>query len=266
MKTKPQRLFQVLITDQAPEALTVTDAFKRNIESLKSTYPDAEYRCYGNDELLDFLAEKFPETVLQTYRALAPYAFKADLARYCLLFVYGGLYSDLSYLHLRPIEPDAQCEMVVFRDIPGHVSWAVSNAIIYAQPNSPILERAIARVVEHFRTGYYGYSALDPTGPYMLGRVLAETADWTGIRFGDSQLLNVDGTGRHNAVKVMPTGEIVAIRNKTINGQITDLVVSGGNDYIALWREKRIWGEPACESAPEPASLIKRLSSRLGIK
>ena len=109
MKTKPQRLFQVLITDRSPEALTVTDAFQRNIESLKSTYPEAEYRRYGNDELLDFLSENFPEPVLQTYRALGPYAFKADLARYCLLFIYGGLYSDLSYLHVRPIELDAQC-------------------------------------------------------------------------------------------------------------------------------------------------------------
>lgn len=260
MKTKPQRLFQVLITDRSPEALTVTDAFQRNIESLKSTYPEAEYRRYGNDELLDFLSENFPEPVLQTYRALGPYAFKADLARYCLLFIYGGLYSDLSYLHVRPIELDAQCEMVVFRDIPGHVSWATSNAIIYAKPNSPILDRAIARVVQHFRAGYYGHFPLDPTGPYMFGRVLAETDNWTGIRFGDSPLLNVDGTGRHNIVKVMPTGEIVAIRNKTKNGQITDLVAAGGNDYIKLWTERRIWGEP------EPNGLIKKLSSRFWVR
>lgn len=262
MTKKPQRLFQILITEPSSEALRMTDAFERNVESLKSTYPDAEYRRYGNEELLDFLSDHFPEPVLQAYRALTPYAFKADLARYCLLFIHGGLYSDLSYLHLRPIPIDDQCELVVFRDIPGHVSWATSNAIIYAAPNSAVLERAIARVIEHSRTGYYGHFPLEPTGPYMLGRVLAETDNWTGIRFGDSQSLNTDNTGRRNIVKVMPTGEVVAIRNKTKDGRITDMVVSGGNDYIHLWKERRIWGEPA----PKLPGLIRKLGSRFGGK
>jgi mannosyltransferase OCH1-like enzyme len=243
MKTTPRRLFQVLITDESSQALETTHALERNIESLKSTYPKAEYQLYGDRELIDFLAENYPEPVLQAYRALTPYAFKADLARYCLLFTYGGLYSDLSYLHLRPIEIGPRREMVVFRDIPGHPSWAVSNAIIYAEARSPVMERAIGRVVEHFKARYYGYHSLEPTGPYMFGRILAETSDWTTIKFGDSSLLNIDRTGRPNIVKVMPTGEVIAIRNKTKNSQITDLVASGGNNYNTLWAERRIWGE-----------------------
>jgi mannosyltransferase OCH1-like enzyme len=243
MTKTPQRLFQVLITDESAPASEATHSLERNIESFKSTYPKAEYQLYGNRELIDFLSENFPEPVLQAYRALTPYAFKADLARYCLLFTYGGLYSDLSYLHLRPIEIGKRSEMVVFRDVPGHPSWAVSNAIIYAEPKSPVIERAIGRVVEHFNARYYGHHSLEPTGPYMFGRILAETADWTSITFGESSLLNIDRTGRPNIVKIMPAGEVVAIRNKTKDGQITDLVPSGGNNYNTLWTERRIWGE-----------------------
>lgn len=243
MTTRPLRLFQIMITDGAHSPAT-TDAFARNVDSFRSTYPRAEYRRYGNEELVAFLADNYPEPVLQAYCALTPYAFKADLARYCLLHTYGGLYSDLSYLHLRPIEIDSRCDMVVFRDIAGHPSWAASNAVIYAEAGSPVLERAIARVVEHYNGRFYGHSSLEATGPYMFGRVLAEASDWTKIAFGDSQRLNVDRTGRVNIVKVMPTGEVVAIRNKTSEGEFSDLVPSGGNNYNSLWGERRIWGEP----------------------
>lgn len=256
----PQRLFQILITDGPLAAAAQKDSLLRNVKSFKSTYPGAEYRQYDNEAILDFLAENHTTAVLDAYRGIAPYAFKADLARYCLLYTYGGLYSDLSYLHLRAIELDEGYDMVVFRDIPGHPSFATSNAIIYAEPASPILERAIDRVVTNFQTGYYGHSSLDPTGPYMFGRILAEAPNWHTVRFGDSQLLNVDRTGRPNIVKIMPGGEVVAIRNKTKDGQITDLIVSGGNDYNRLWTERRIWGEPG------KTRLLKKIGKKLKIR
>lgn len=260
MTKRPLRLFQIMITDGAQPSPVTTDTFARNVDSFRSTYPDAEYQRYGNDELVEFLAANYPEPVLQAYQALTPYAFKADLARYCLLHTHGGLYSDLSYLHLRPIEIGDRCKMVVFRDIPGHPSWAVSNALIYAEAKSPVLKRAIDRVVEHCNAHFYGHSSLEPTGPYMFGRVLAETSDWTSITFGDSPRLNIDSTGRVNIVKMMPSGEIVAIRNKTAEGEFSDLVPSGGNNYNRLWSERRIWGEP------DTRGLIERLRSDLKAK
>ncbi len=258
-KVTPQRLFQVMITDEQAGPVAVTDALERNVQSFRATYPAATYRMYGNAELVEFIAANFPGPVLEAYRALTPYAFKADLARYCLLYAHGGLYSDLSYMHLRAIEVAADCELAVFRDVPGHPSWAVSNAVIYAEPKSPVLKRAIDRVVEHFHARFYGHASLEPTGPYLFGRVLAETPDWTRIAFGDSPLLNIDRTGRSNIVKMMPTGEVVAIRNKTKDGRITDLVPVGGNNYNQLWLDRRIWGEPE-------KGVIHRLRSRLAQK
>ncbi len=80
------------------------------------------------------------------------------------------------------------------------------------------------------------------------------------ITFGDSPRLNTDRTGRVNIVKMMPSGEIVAIRNKTAEGEFSDLVPSGGNNYNRLWSERRIWGEP------DTRGLIERLRSDLKAK
>ena len=234
----PERLFQVLITDNETGVVTFTEKLERNIGSLRATYPNAVYRRYVDEELLDFIADNYPNEVLQAYQGMRPNAFKADLARYCLLHTYGGLYSDLSYFHVRSIEI-GDADMVVFRDIPGHPSWATSNAVIYAKPNSPVLYRAIERVVSHFKHGYYGIHPLEPTGPYMLGRVLAETQNWMSITFGDSQWQDT-GAGRR-IVKVLPNEMVVAIRNKTIDGQISELISGGGDNYIQLWNDRRIW-------------------------
>lgn len=261
----PHRIFQILITDGGVGEVSVTDTFERNLASLTSTYPGVPYHRYSNEELLDFLRDHFPSDVLAAYRALRPYAFKADLARYCLLHADGGLYSDLSYLHLRPIVMPADRNLVVFRDIPGHPAWSTSNALILAAPGSPVMERAINRVLAHFRSRYHGLSPLDPTGPYMFGRVLAEGEDWKSVLFGDSRLLNVDATGRPNIIKVMPTGEMVAIRNKTKDCQISDLVVSGGNNYNQIWQNGRVWDgvkSAVVQETPAPRSgngWLKRL-------
>ena len=257
LQVLPKHLFQVMIADGPPDRIERTDALNRNVESFRATYPASQYRCYFSEELVDFIFDHFGEPILQVYRALIPYAFKADLARYCLLFAHGGLYSDLAYLHSRSIDIEDVWKMVVFRDIAGHPSWATSNAIIYSEAKNPVMERAIHRVAEHCRTGFYGQHPLDPTGPYMFGRILAETPDWNSILFGDSPLLNIDQTGRPNILKVMPTGEVVAIRNKTLNGRITDLIASGGNDYRQLWEERRIWEHP------RPSTSMGKLRARL---
>jgi mannosyltransferase OCH1-like enzyme len=239
----PKTIFQILITDRPIEQIKRSGLFERNVESLKATYPRAACTLYGHDELAEFIAGTFPREVFNAFTALKPFAFKADLARYCLLYKLGGLYSDLSYLHIRPIVTDADTDLVVFRDVPIHPSWATSNAIIYAKPNCEVLARAIMRIVSHHKERFMGFSPLEPTGPYMFGRVLAETKDWRRIKFGDSSLVNIDNNGRYNILKVMPGGEIIAIRNKIANSSISDLVGDGGNDYAKLWSRGEVWDD-----------------------
>jgi mannosyltransferase OCH1-like enzyme len=256
-KKVPQRLFQILITDINIESDKTTSVLDLNSNSLKSAYPEAEYRLYNDADIVDFLAKHYPKSVLHTYQTLTPFAFKSDLARYCLLHTFGGLYSDLSYLHLRPLEIKPACKAVVFRDIPGHPSWAVSNAIIYSEANTEFLAKAITRIVENHASRFYGHSPLEPTGPYMFGRVLAGTDDWKTIAFGDSHLINTDSAGKPDILKIAPAGEMIALRNKSRNGQISDLVPAGGNNYIELWKSRRIWGET------EAYGLIKKIHSKL---
>lgn len=57
-----------------------------------------EYKFYSDDDSVVFLDAHFPPAVREAYDALNPGAFKADLFRYCVLLIYGGIYADVDIL------------------------------------------------------------------------------------------------------------------------------------------------------------------------
>lgn len=80
----------------------------RLVESFRQS--GWEYRFYTDRDAVAFLQKHFPPSVFEAYQALVPGAFKADLFRYCVLLIAGGLYADVD-IHLesaldRAIPPD----------------------------------------------------------------------------------------------------------------------------------------------------------------
>jgi len=57
-----------------------------------------EYRFYKDADAAEFIAQHFPPQVLEAYNSLVSGAFKADLFRYCVLLIHGGLYADIDIL------------------------------------------------------------------------------------------------------------------------------------------------------------------------
>ncbi len=88
-------IFQILIQHdgQCPDVLP--ERIAENVASVRWLYPETKYHLFGGDDLRAFLHENFDPRILAAYDTLSPYAFKADLARLCLLYKFGGLYVDL---------------------------------------------------------------------------------------------------------------------------------------------------------------------------
>ena len=68
----------------------------RLIESFKQSGWD--YRFYADEDVGGFLVTHFPPEVKDAYDALRPGAFKADLFRYCVLLIHGGIYADMDVM------------------------------------------------------------------------------------------------------------------------------------------------------------------------
>jgi hypothetical protein len=77
------------------EELTATKYpnMSRLVESFKtSTW---EYKFYSDEAAASFLSTHFPSEIREAYDELRPGAFKADLFRYCVLLIHGGVYADV---------------------------------------------------------------------------------------------------------------------------------------------------------------------------
>jgi len=239
-------IFNILLSDIPLAESQKSTSLDLNIQSFKACYPQARHRLFDNDQLRSYLQQHFDKNVLDAYDRLIPFAYKADLARYCILYIEGGIYSDVSHLHLNPIQVGKSASLVVFRDVAFiHPPQAVSNAVIYAEAGQSILYELIHQIVEHVNQRYYGNHPLDPTGPYLLGRKLASLEDYRGIIFGDSTS-SIVGTAPNEAkqhiIKYMPNGELIAYRNKRNNASV-DEFIKGGNSYAAHWERSHIYND-----------------------
>jgi mannosyltransferase OCH1-like enzyme len=57
-----------------------------------------QHKFYTDVESASFLDTHFPKEVREAYDTLLPGAFKADLFRYCVLLIYGGVYADVDIM------------------------------------------------------------------------------------------------------------------------------------------------------------------------
>mmetsp|Transcript_13741 Transcript_13741/g.20411 ORF Transcript_13741/g.20411 Transcript_13741/m.20411 type:complete len:191 (-) Transcript_13741:207-779(-) len=101
---------------------------------------------------------------------------RADLFRYCLLYVNGGVWSDVDISPLRPLSDfiDPSAELIVVHDggMPG--DEFLYNAFMAAVPRHPVLKRAMDIVKEHYKLRLEE-GAVICTGPHVLWRALNDT-------------------------------------------------------------------------------------------
>ncbi len=235
---------QIFIADnnEQPGALT-----RSYMASVRAAIPAGNYTLYDNQMIEGFLSQHYPQEVLDAYRMLKPFAYRADLARLCILNVVGGWYLDAGVLWIGgQMEVEEGVDLLVFRDIQKNssTSWACSTGIVYANPKHPALGIAIEQIIENCQNKYYGLTSLCPTGPSVWGAAIASVGLGTGIKIGDF----IEGTPTYhhkNYFFLMPSGEIIARWKPNLprGGRLSDMGNKGTNDYNAFWDGRNVYGE-----------------------
>ena len=146
---------------------------KENIELLKTQHSDFEYNLYDIEDCREFIGKNFSEEILNTYDDLVPYAYKSDLFRYCILYIYGGIYLDVKYQFFNSFNLNYLIDREHFvLDRPGYAlpgNISIQNGVIITRAGNPILLDSINEIVLNVKNNYYGHSSLCPTGPCLLG-------------------------------------------------------------------------------------------------
>lgn len=218
------------------------------MQSVKDCFSDATHRLVQRPEIEIFLAQHFDRSVLELFRALVPYAYQSDLARYCLLYVHGGWYVDLTLKMLTSVRVADHIDMIVFADRGCNIicqPWAIQNGLMYSKPGNPIFMRAIERIADHRKQQYYGISPLCPTGPNCFGiEVAAEDSDMNLVK-GVFQPLT-PSLSFNNLMYVAQSGQLIAQHRTSWmtgsqGGDFTVTQLPGVNNYKELWAKRQIY-------------------------
>ena len=165
----PLVIYQTWMTKSLP------DKMMKTVDKMKKNNPEFEYKLFDDDDCRKFIIEHFNNNVLYAYDNLVPGAFKADLWRYCVLYINGGIYIDIKY---EPVNNFKLIDIVdkdyFVLDRPtffgGHVG--IYNGFITSQPNNVIFLKLINAIVDNVKNKYYGTNPLSVTGPSLVGKML----------------------------------------------------------------------------------------------
>jgi mannosyltransferase OCH1-like enzyme len=171
--TLPTKIPKIIF--QTWETNTFSEDFQRIVDTWKHYHPDYEYRLMDSQERSEFIKTHFDTNVYNAYCKILPGAFKADLWRYCVLYIYGGFYVDIDTICMGNVDhllrEDTQFVSVIDLNIVlEQGTHNLANGFIGSIPKHPILKLCINRVVFNVENRIYPDSILDFSGPGLLGR------------------------------------------------------------------------------------------------
>jgi len=161
------------IIHQTWKSEEIPDGFAKWVESWRRHHPDWKYVLWTDEANRDFIAQEYPWFVRQYDRY--PYKIqKVDAARYFILHKYGGLYVDLDFESLKPIEPLLEGSTCVLGFEPDeHCTRLgrdkiVGNAVMASTPKHPFFELVIRKLGGFSKRRHWKQPVLETTGPFML--------------------------------------------------------------------------------------------------
>jgi mannosyltransferase OCH1-like enzyme len=174
----PLNIYQTWHTKNLPEKMSNT------INLIKNLNPRFSYQLFDDNDCREFIKNNFENNILHAFDSLIPGAYKADLWRYCVLYIHGGIYLDIKLNCINGFKLIELTEKNHYvKDRIGVLS--IYNALMACQKGSPLLWKAIYKVVMNVSKRFYGSNPLEPTGPLMLGSIVLKNnlLDKVDMRF-----------------------------------------------------------------------------------
>lgn len=231
-------LASILITSDGRIPSPLPRIVRENIDSFKSQHEGIEHTLFDGTMIRDFLSTNFDATVVGAYDELRPYAYKADLARYCILYKLGGVYCDLSFMVMAPFLP-IDGKLAIFRDVGPTSPWDAYNGLIAAPAGHKALLKSIEMICDNVKHQYYGTTPVCPTGPTLFGKAIALTCEPEDLIVGE--VFRPPGMEAFNCLIDMTTRTVIAVNRKKTVGTVESLGIVNGNNYNDLWHAENVY-------------------------
>jgi mannosyltransferase OCH1-like enzyme len=100
---------------------------------------------FDDKNAIQFLERYFDHRVVQRFHNIKLGAHKADLLRYCFLYVYGGIYIDIKTILIKPLDEIFINKTAFYTCI--SIKDSISNGIIASKPRNYIFLKLINNII-----------------------------------------------------------------------------------------------------------------------
>jgi mannosyltransferase OCH1-like enzyme len=115
-------------------------------DNIKKFASDYEYRFFEDKDCINFIKNNFSNDVLEGYQRLQNGAHKADLFRYCYLYINGGVYIDIKTELMKPLNEIFNKNYVY--SVLSKVKNTIYQGIIATPPKKELFKKLIDHCVE----------------------------------------------------------------------------------------------------------------------
>lgn len=250
-------LVSILITSDEKKEEDLPLGIIENINSFRRVHPGIPHQLFTISTIRKLIYDHFDAEVLAAFDGLKPFAYKSDLARYCIMYRYGGVYADISTYFLKPWSLDhltsldhkaTSCtlaQMGLFQDFQSASIWDTNNGIFSSPPRHKALVMAIKLICENMKASYYGKNSLCPTGPVLFGKAIARTCEPEDLIVGKSVWINptenLKGLITERSHGFLFGNRLVAVKRKRGGSPLSTIGIAGGNDYNEMWDSRDIY-------------------------
>lgn len=246
-------IHQILITDSGKLPNVLPEYYTKCKNSITRYFPDWEYKLYSGNEIEELI--KNDKVIYNTYNSFKGFAIKADIARYYLLYLYGGLYIDITTEFFKTLNITQDYDFYGFNTSIEWCkrSWHVHNGLMYTARNSKVMKLALYYCTKHAKERYYGDTCLSPTGPFVLGNAIQN------LCYDTSANICIDGylkwtTLNNNLTapafyKFNADSEYFALfkhYNYIVHDAVptlSELGFTGTNSYVDLWYNRDFYND-----------------------
>ncbi|MCB1066746.1 MAG: alpha-mannosyltransferase [Simkania sp.] len=166
----PKKLHLTFATEELPER------YQRNLEAWRSACHDWEICFYTDDEVYALFKEHFPQ-----YYEILPQipcgAMLADFFRYAVLYVHGGMYTDMDTYPLKFLpEKWLSASSVIGYEVQTKAVEVFCQWTMLSKPKYPLfkeaLEQAFQKFIKNLGCIDHPDQVLETTGPLFFSSIV----------------------------------------------------------------------------------------------
>ena len=172
----PKLIMQTWIDTDIPKK------WKISPESIKEKMPDWEYVLMTDKDNRKFVKKHFPDFL--PYYDNFPHAIqRADAIRYMWLYIKGGIYMDLDFEVLKPLDEFFTSGSDVYLVSSSNVGSYITNSFMAAKPGCELWLEVIEAMKKPLPFYYLGkhMTVMNSTGPILLTHVVKKSKIVYGV-------------------------------------------------------------------------------------